>query len=82
MAEEIKPAGIYRPHRVRRLSREDSDEDQERFHKKLAELVGERESEEERADSSPRRQTGSDQAAAGDSPDPEPERGRNLDVRT
>jgi len=82
MAEEIKPAGIYRPHRVRPLSREDNDEDEERFHKKLAELVGERESEGERADSSPRRHAGADQAAAGDPADPEPERGRNLDVRT
>jgi hypothetical protein len=82
MAEEIKPANIYRPHRVRPLSREDNDEDEERFHKKLAELVGEPEADEQGADSSPRRQTDSDQAAADDRTGPEPECGRNLDVRT
>ncbi|KPK66190.1 MAG: hypothetical protein AMK73_00870 [Planctomycetes bacterium SM23_32] len=81
MAEEIRPARIVLPRRVRQVSREDREENEERFRKKLAELTDEQErTRDEHRDAHER-------AEAGDEPpeherDGDPKRGRNLDLRT
>ncbi len=78
MTDEIRPAQLYRARRVRPLSREDREENEARFHKKLAEL----------AEAADRRRHGEGQGQ--DSPpdrEHEPRQapshmGRHLDIET
>ncbi len=51
MTDEIRPTSIYRSRRVKPLSREDREENEERFEKKLAELSGLSDKEHDDADS-------------------------------
>lgn len=85
MSDEIRPVGLNRPRRIRPLSREDREENEERFRKKLAELTGlEQEtdaspkdrSEEQQADDTPH-----DAATAAPAKDAL-QTGRHLDVET
>lgn len=84
MADDIKPASVYRPPRVRRLAREQPDENEERFRKKLAELAATESPgrNEKQPAAPPERQPEPGGAAPTEQEDDRPERGRNLDVRT
>jgi hypothetical protein len=84
MTEDIRPSRISLPRRVRRVSPEDREENEERFRKKLAELAGGEES----SDSSrepgqepvPEPEAADTQRADGD--EEQSSIGRNLDLRT
>ncbi len=80
MADEIRPVGVPRARRVRSLSREDREENEERFQKKLAELTGAGEEEEQGSEPEPHRDSGD--PAEGPAGEPDAHRGRHLDVET
>jgi len=77
MTDEIRPANIHRPRRVRPASRDDREENEERFRKKLAELVGVEERQPD-SRSSGEPDTGRDEVPARAPSDV----GRHLDVQT
>jgi hypothetical protein len=79
MADEIRPVRISMPRRVGQVSRENREENDERFRKVLAEAGGEEKPaprREDRRDASP-----PEQPPAGTDQEP-PEVGRHLDLRT
>lgn len=78
MSEEIRPAQIYRSRRVKPLSREDREENEERFRRKLAEL---NEAEERGAGSGRQQETSGDDAEERRRGAPA-HMGRHLDVET
>jgi hypothetical protein len=84
MTEDLRPSRISLPRRVRRVSPEDREENEERFRKKLAELAGEEES--GRSSRQPRQQpvpgSETEDTQRVDEDDEHPSIGRNLDLRT
>lgn len=84
MAEEIRPARVYVPRRVRRLSREDREENEEQFRKRLAELSAEEETESRRGNRPPEATPPDEpqQSGPADRDDEDEALGRNLDLRT
>ncbi|MHC4481834.1 MAG: hypothetical protein ACYS1C_12830 [Planctomycetota bacterium] len=84
MADEIRPSRIFMPRRVKRTSREDREENEERFRKKLAELSAEDQPEDRsgNAPAVPQPQGQADHDAEPEAPAGGPGVGRNLDLRT
>ena len=84
MGEKLEPARIYRPRRLRPVSREHREENDSRFHKTLAELADSEQGEDEA------RRESSGEATADQGSEERPSTrnetpssvGRNLDVRT
>ena len=79
MADEIRPARIFMPRRVGQVSRDNREENDERFRKVLAEAGSEEKPAPRRED--PRDASPPEQPPAGTDPEP-PEVGRHLDLRT
>ena len=84
MTPKLRPTSVYRPNRLRPVARQDREENDGRFRKKLGELV-----DEERGGDQPRRNANPQGAAPGrpvqevpDDDQAEPSVGRNIDVRT
>jgi hypothetical protein len=80
MTEEIRLPDITIPRRIRRVSPEDREENEERFRKKLAELTAEEEDGEGHRRSPP--QSGAAGAEVVDEDEEQSGVGRNLDLRT
>ncbi len=80
MAEELKPVSFYRPGRLRPVNREDREENEQRFHKKLSELADEQgEHPDGEAGQDDRQPAEQKQATPPETP---PGVGGNLDVST
>ena len=84
MGEDIKLRGVFRTRRVNPASREDRQDDKERFRKKLAELREEAEenSRAHRDRSRPARVHSADQEDAPTEPDADGKTGHHIDLRT
>ncbi len=78
MADEIRPVRIPVPRRVREVSREDREENEERFRKKLAEAL----EDEDKAAGDEGDARGRKPDEAGPEPDDDTPLGHNIDLRT
>jgi len=79
MTEEIRPVNIPRPRRVKALSREDREENEERFQKKLAELSGLSDKEPDADRDAEHQEQPPEEGHSGKAP---PHMGTHLDVET
>jgi len=82
MSEEIQPAGIQEPRRVRPLARERRREKDDQFHRRLAEVAGLEQSDEQGGGPAGHRPPAEQGGPPGAEQEPEPGIGQNLDVST
>jgi len=83
MGDEIRPPSISVPRRVREVTREDREENEERFRKKLSELTQDTEADQGRAKRVPAPvDRPAEDATPADADEAQSPLGRNIDLRT